>query len=75
MTTTDLPIPGRRDGYGHARMPRQHTAPQPSRIDRVEYGRFRNVYVYQDYAKPLVIASRAAISEIFRKPTTRRVKC
>ena len=46
MMTTDLPAPGRRDGYGHARMPRQHTAPEPSRIDRVEYGRFRNLYLY-----------------------------
>jgi uncharacterized Fe-S cluster-containing radical SAM superfamily protein len=46
MTTTDLPIPGRRDGYGHARTPRQHTAPQPTRIGRVEYGRFRNVYLH-----------------------------
>ena len=31
--------------------------------------------VIEDYAKPLVIASRAAISELFRKPMTRRVKC
>lgn len=46
MTSTGLPTPGRRDGYGHARMPRQHTAPEPSRIDRVEYGRFRNMYLY-----------------------------
>ena len=29
----------------------------------------------QEYAKPLVIVSRAAISEISRKPTTRRVNC
>jgi hypothetical protein len=28
----------------------------------------------EDYAKPLAIVSRAAISEIFRKRTTRRVK-
>jgi radical SAM protein with 4Fe4S-binding SPASM domain len=46
LTTTDLPMPGTRDGYGHARMPRGSTEPEPSRIDRVEYGRFRNVYFY-----------------------------
>src|SRR3984893_11373822 len=49
MTTTALPMPhlrGTRDGYGHARMPRHATAPEPERIDRVQYGRFRNVYLY-----------------------------
>lgn len=49
MTTTSLPMPslrGDRDGYGHARMPRAATAPEPERIDRVAYGRFRNVYLY-----------------------------
>jgi radical SAM protein with 4Fe4S-binding SPASM domain len=49
MTTTPLPTPRRRtesDGYGHARMPRGATVPQPERIDRVAYGRFRNVYLY-----------------------------
>jgi hypothetical protein len=46
LTTADLPMPGRRDGYGHAQMPRGSTEPEPSRIDRVEYGRFRNVYLY-----------------------------
>jgi radical SAM protein with 4Fe4S-binding SPASM domain len=49
MTMTSLPIPGLRgtgDGYGHARMPRGMTAPEPERIDRVAYGRFRNVYLY-----------------------------
>jgi len=46
MTTTGLPMPGRRDSYGHARMPGQHTASEPARIDRVEYGRFRNLYLY-----------------------------
>ncbi|MGH3281604.1 MAG: radical SAM protein [Trebonia sp.] len=48
MTTIPLPAPAVRasDDYGHARMPRGTTAPEPARIDRVEYGRFRNVYVY-----------------------------
>lgn len=50
MTTTTLPAPHLRaagdDGYGHARMPRSATAPEPERIDRVAYGRFRNVYLY-----------------------------
>jgi MoaA/NifB/PqqE/SkfB family radical SAM enzyme len=39
-----LRVPG--DGYGCARMPRGATAPAPERIDRVAYGRFRNVYLY-----------------------------
>lgn len=34
------------DAYGHARMPAQASAPAPAKIDRVEYGRFRNVYLY-----------------------------
>ncbi|MEU3553322.1 radical SAM/SPASM domain-containing protein [Streptomyces fragilis] len=34
------------DAYGHARMPAPATAPVPKKIDRVEYGRFRNVYLY-----------------------------
>jgi len=34
------------DGYGHARMPRGESVPEPERIDRVPYGRFRNVYLY-----------------------------
>lgn len=49
MTLVTLPMPRRRetgDGYGHARMPRNADQPQPERIDRVEYGRFRNVYLY-----------------------------
>jgi radical SAM protein with 4Fe4S-binding SPASM domain len=49
MTTVSLPVPrlhGGSDGYGNARMPRGATAPEPERIDRVEYGRFRNVYLY-----------------------------
>jgi len=49
MTTTSLPTPrlrGNGNGYGHARMPRGATAPEPDHIDRVDYGRFRNVYLY-----------------------------
>ncbi|MGY1929556.1 radical SAM protein [Nocardia gipuzkoensis] len=49
MTTVDLPTPGLRansDSYGHARMPRGADVPEPDRIDRVAYGRFRNVYLY-----------------------------
>jgi hypothetical protein len=42
-----LPTPQMRsDGYGHARMPRGASAPEPDRIERVQYGRFRNVYLY-----------------------------
>jgi radical SAM protein with 4Fe4S-binding SPASM domain len=32
--------------YGHATMPRPANDPDPDRIDRVAYGRFRNVYLY-----------------------------
>ncbi|RMI33577.1 radical SAM protein [Nocardia stercoris] len=52
MTSTDLPMPALAakrdsgDSYGHARMPRGFTMPTPERIDRVAYGRFRNVYLY-----------------------------
>lgn len=49
MTTTELRLPplrGNWDGYGHARMPRGSSGPEPERIDRVAYGRFRNVYLY-----------------------------
>jgi len=49
MTATSLPSPQIRtakDGYGHARMPRGATVPEPDRIDRIAYGRFRNVYLY-----------------------------
>ena len=49
MTTVPLPAPTLRrdhDAYGHARMPRGVAVPEPERIDRVEYGRFRNVYLY-----------------------------
>ncbi len=47
--TTALPMPrvrGSSDGYGQARMPRTATAPEPERIDRVAYGRFRSVHLY-----------------------------
>ena len=47
--TAALPMPrlrGTGDGYGHARVPRGATVPDPERIDRVAYGRFRNVYLY-----------------------------
>ena len=51
MTSTDLPLPSLKvaqngDSYGHARMPRNITMPAPERIDKVAYGRFRNVYLY-----------------------------
>ncbi|WP_063065723.1 radical SAM protein [Nocardia violaceofusca] len=49
MTSTDLPMPSLNlngDGYGHARMPRGANVPEPQKIDRVPYGRFRNVYLY-----------------------------
>lgn len=49
MTTVDLPVPllrSKSDGYGHARMPRGASVREPERIDRVAYGRFRNVYLY-----------------------------
>lgn len=49
MTAVSLPMPGLqgvRDGYGHARMPRGAAESQPERVDRVAYGRFRNVYLY-----------------------------
>jgi len=47
MTTfLDLPRVRPGDDYGHARMPRRADAPAPERIDRITYGRFRNVYLY-----------------------------
>lgn len=48
MTVVSLPAPHlpSHDGYGHARMPRGVSALEPERIDRVAYGRFRNVYLY-----------------------------
>ncbi|RCG19100.1 radical SAM protein [Sphaerisporangium album] len=46
--TVDLPMParGRADAYGHARMPAPGNSADFLRIDRVPYGRFRNVYLY-----------------------------
>ncbi|MFR9675819.1 radical SAM protein [Streptomyces sp. TR02-1] len=50
MTTVPLPTPrlrtGETDAYGHARMPASAHDTAPSKIDRVPYGRFRNVYLY-----------------------------
>jgi MoaA/NifB/PqqE/SkfB family radical SAM enzyme len=49
MTAVSLPVPrlhAGRDSYGHARMPRNAAMPEPEHIDRVPYGRFRNVYLY-----------------------------
>jgi len=49
MTAVPLPNPRLRtgaDAYGHARMPASAHDTQPQRIDRVPYGRFRNVYLY-----------------------------
>lgn len=42
LTTPAAP----RDSYGHARMPRNWNATEPNRVDRVAYGRYRNVYLY-----------------------------
>ncbi|MEV6985594.1 radical SAM protein [Sphaerisporangium sp. NPDC051017] len=48
MTTVDLPMPSRDrlDAYGHARMPASGDAANARHIDRIPYGRFRNVYLY-----------------------------
>jgi hypothetical protein len=50
MNTVTLPsLPGRtedRDAYGFARLPSNAHDAAPERIDRVPYGRFRNVYLY-----------------------------
>lgn len=37
---------GRGDAYGHARLPVSAHAPAPERVDKIPYGRFRNVYLY-----------------------------
>jgi radical SAM protein with 4Fe4S-binding SPASM domain len=42
MTMQPLPV----IDYGHARMPRNISQPEQTRIDRVPYGRFRNIYLY-----------------------------
>lgn len=49
MSAVDLPmptvgLPG--DAYGHARLPASAADPEPARIDRVPYGRYRNLYLY-----------------------------
>ena len=49
MTSIFLPTPRLRDatdGYGFARMPRTASDDQPRTIDKIQYGRFRNVYLY-----------------------------
>lgn len=49
MTTVPLPLSALsapRDSYGHSRMPRNWNATQPHHVDRVPYGRYRNVYLY-----------------------------
>ncbi|MFD4401139.1 radical SAM protein [Nocardia sp. NPDC058499] len=49
MTTVPLTLSAPsapRDSYGHARMPRNWNATQPHHVDRVPYGRYRNVYLY-----------------------------
>lgn len=49
MSEVLIPTPrlrGAQDGYGHARMPRDASSPEPHHIDRIAYGRFRNVYLY-----------------------------
>ncbi|MGH4014147.1 MAG: hypothetical protein ACRDSL_09510 [Pseudonocardiaceae bacterium] len=51
--TTVLPMPDLRrdrgavtDAYGHARPPASARDATPERIDKLPYGRFRNVYLY-----------------------------
>lgn len=51
--TTALPMPTLRrdraavaDAYGHARLPASALDATPERIDKIPYGRFRNVYLY-----------------------------
>lgn len=50
MTIVTLPTPTLRpedrDGYGFARLPANAHDEAPERIDRIPYGRFRNVYLY-----------------------------
>jgi hypothetical protein len=36
----------RRDAYGHARLPASAHALAPEHVDKIPYGRFRNVYLY-----------------------------
>lgn len=53
MTITNLPSPSLRrdrtavtDAYGSARLPASAHDTQPERVDKIPYGRFRNVYLY-----------------------------
>jgi len=50
MPAVDLPMPTVRppqpDHYGHARMPASVSDSAPTAVERVAYGRFRNVYLY-----------------------------
>ena len=53
MTTTALPMPTLRrdraavaDAYGNARLPTSAHDTTPERVDKIPYGRFRNVYLY-----------------------------
>jgi radical SAM protein with 4Fe4S-binding SPASM domain len=38
--------PNERDAYGHARLPASAHDATPQRIDKIPYGRFRNIYLY-----------------------------
>ncbi|MGH8909548.1 MAG: radical SAM protein [Egibacteraceae bacterium] len=38
--------PNERDAYGHARLPGSAHDATPQRVDKILYGRFRNVYLY-----------------------------
>ena len=53
MTLTALPTPTLRrdrlavlDAYGNARLPAAAHAGSPEHVDKIPYGRFRNVYLY-----------------------------
>lgn len=51
MSTVSIPMPRMRkpiegDAYGHARLPANARDVQSERIDKIPYGRFRNVYLY-----------------------------
>lgn len=53
MTITNLPSPSLRrdrtavtDAYGNARLPASAHDTKPERVDKIPYGRFRNVYLY-----------------------------
>lgn len=38
--------PNERDRYGHARLPARAHDTHPERVEKIPYGRFRNVYLY-----------------------------